>query len=564
MEVFNFKAVPTDTRYYNGESNWGVYVFNTEDNIPHTKTSYNGNKVGTLAGKVQMLTLGLEYNVTATLEYNKKYGSYNYVPQTVTSIKPQTPEQQKRFLKTLVTETQADNILQAYPTVVEDVINGNEIDTNKIKGIGVVMWEKIKNKIEENYGISEILTLLSPLGVTISMIEKLLKYEHNPSLLKQRLIENPYILTRINGIGFKKADGIALKLNEKIRISQYRTIAFVKWYLNSIANDTGDTWVYRKNLDNAVRDNINECYKEYEKFMSEQEFGGQMLVIHNDKVGLKYIYDTEMEIAKTLDELNSANGIKADEIEEGISAAEKAQGFRYTDEQKDAIRKCCDTNVIMITGQAGTGKSTILRGLVNIYKKYNIACCAFSAKAAQRIIETTGHSASTIHRLLCYKDGKFTFNDECPLPNDVIVLDEASMVNAEIFKSFLSAIKPGSKLIICGDDEQLPPIGSANIFHDLLRSEHYNCCKLTKILRQAERSGIISDSRKIRQNEFPVQSPEKVIVTGELQDMTYAFRQDRTKMRDLAIKTYLKAIPHKDCRPIASSKFFVRLHKTTR
>lgn len=540
MEMYKFKAVPTAERYYNEDSNWGVYVFTTSEDIPKTEKNFNDVNVGTLAGKVQKLTLGLEYEVTASLEFNKKYNSFNYVPQTVSAVQPKSQEQQIAFLKTQVTETQAENILSVYPNVVEDTMNGKDIDYTKIKGVGEITWNKIREKIIGNYVISDILALLQPLGITITTISKLLSYEKNPILLKQMLIDDPYIITKAGGIGFKKADDTALKLNPEIRVSEKRVKAFVRWFLKHTGDETGDTWVTHKTLDNAVRDNINECYEIYEDFLDKQCFGNGMLTMYGDKIGLHWICDMEHSVLEMLDKLNNAKFVGTVDVENGIISAEKAQGFLYTEEQKTAIKKCCDTNVVFISGQAGTGKSTILRGLINIYNMYNIACCALSAKAAQRITEATGHSASTIHRLLEYKDGEFTYGENEKLPYDVIVLDEASMVNAEIFHALLKAIKAGSKVIICGDDGQLPPIGCGNVFHDLLKSGIYNCCKLTKILRQAERSGIISDSRKIRHNEFPVQSPESKIVTGELQDMTYVFRQDREKMRDMAIKLYLK------------------------
>ncbi len=214
----------------------------------------------------------------------------------------------------------------------------------------------------------------------------------------------------------------------------------------------------------------------------------------------------------------------------------------FTDEQKEAIRKCCETNVSLISGQAGTGKSTILRALTTIYKNRMIKCCALSAKAANRIKEATDHDASTIHRLLRYNGGLFECDKNNPLSCEMLIVDEASMINLDIFGNIFEAVKMGTKVVICGDDEQLPPIGCGNIFHDLLKFENYNCCKLTKILRQAEKSGIISDSRKIRQNLFPVERPERKIVTGVLQDMTYAFRNDREEIRDLAIKSYMKSV----------------------
>ncbi len=543
MGIYEFTAIPTAVRYYSEESNFGVYVFNTKDDIPETKDCTNGMRIGVIAGKVQQLELGLEYSVTATLEYNSKYDSYQYNPRTVVALIPKSQDEQMKFLKTQVTKTQAENILTQYPNVVEDVMQGKEIDYSIITGIGKKTWDNIRDKIIKNYIISDILVLLQPFGITPKIINKLLKTEPNPVLLKQKIVENPYLLTRIKGIGFRKADEIALAVNPGLRTSEYRMVAFLKWFCRSIADDSGDTWMPLDKLDNAVRDNILECYDLYKDYLGKQTEDNSLLIIEGDKVGLCYYYNLEHRVVALIDTLNSAEiddrGIN---IEEGIAEAERKQVFLFTDEQKEAIRKCCAANVALISGQAGTGKSTILRALVTIYSGRVIECCALSAKAANRITEATGHPAETIHRLLGFDGGSFKKNEEHPLSCGVLIVDEASMINSEIFESLLSAVRVGTKVIICGDDEQLPPIGSGNIFHDLLTIKRYNCCKLTKILRQAERSGIISDSRKIRQNIFPVDRPEKKIVTGELQDMTYAFRSDREAIRETAIRVYLKSV----------------------
>lgn len=541
-QTYNLTIIPVRERYYNNDSDFGVYVFKTKDKITKRKSYENGYSIAVLAGKTQQLTIGIEYKLVATLEYNSKYREYNYVPKSVVLVRPETTAEQELFLKSLVTEKQAASILSVYPNVVDDVINGKQIDTKKIKGIGDITWNKIKEKIENNYIISDILSLLSPLGVTITMIKKLLSFEENPSLLKKKIIENPYILTKIKGIGFKKADEIALKLNKNIKVSQFRTTAFIVWQLNYIANNSGDTWVRKDKFDELVKNEIPECYDLYIQFIKEQEQDGKMLKLSGNKIGLKRIVDTEYGITKKLDKLNFATVSITPDTQNGIKKAEKELGFSYTKEQQEIISKCCENSVTLISGQAGTGKSTILRGIVNAYSQYNIACCALSAKAAQRIFEATGHEASTIHRLLKYSNGEFSCNERFPIDCDVLILDEASMVNAEIFIALLTSVKEGTKLIICGDDEQLPPIGCGNIFHDLLKMNKYPCVRLTKILRQAEKSGIIKDSLQIRQNCFPVASSDGHIITGELQDMEYLFMEDRDKMRDYAIKIYLESI----------------------
>lgn len=539
-QIYEFDIMPIRERYYNEDSCYGVYVFRTKDEIPYVKEYDDGFSVGVLAGRVQKLTLGVEYKTKVTVEYSPKYKEYNYIPKTVVLKCPETIEEQEVFLRTLTTDRQAENILQAYPHIIDDVINGREIDTKKIKGIGDKTWRKIKDKIDRNYIISEILSILSPLGISITTVNKLFSLEENSALLKKRLMENPYILTKVSGIGFKKADEIALRLNKNIRVSNFRMTAFVTWYLNQKTNNEGDTWLYRKTLDDAVKEQMPECYELYEKFIEEQEYDGKYLIIKGDILGLKSIYNIEHKVVDMLDKFNNAKNDMSVNADNGIKRAEKELDFSFTEEQKKIIKDCCGDSLTIISGQAGTGKSTILRGIINTYKEYKIACCALSAKAAQRIVEATGHPASTIHRLLEFANGFFARNEKKPLDCDILILDEASMVNAEIFCTLLSAIKIGTKIIICGDDEQLPPIGCGNIFHDILRMSKYHCVKLTKILRQAEKSGIITDSLQIRHNKPPVRSSVGSCVRGELRDMKYLFMDDREKMRDYAIDIYLK------------------------
>ena len=549
-EKYEFTIIPQLERYYNEDSTWGVYTFITKDDIPQYYPCYldpfdtksEAVKGSSIVGKMQKLTIGAEYNIVATVEYNSKYKTWNYVPEVITSSVPKTLEQQIAFLKTQVTETQAKNILDVYPNIIEDVLQNKEVDFNNIKGIGEVTWNRIKDRILDNYVISDILVMLQPLGVSYAVIKKLIDDEPNPVLLKRNLIDNPYIMTKIHGLGFIKVDELALKLNPDLRVSEKRVISYVKYYLNFVGENVGHTWIPKAELDKAVRDNINECWDIYNNFISREQSCSYFLYFEDDKVGLAGRRSKELSILDILSQLDSYERKYDLDIDKGIENAENEQGFQFTDEQKEYLIKACQRNVVLISGLAGTGKTSLLRGLLNIYRGYSVACCALSAKAAQRITEATGHQASTIHRLLGFSKIDFLYNAENRLPYDVIVLDEASMVNVPIFYALVSAIQEGARVIICGDDGQLPPIGYGNIFHDLLNLDMFNSCKLTKILRQAEKSGIISDSKKIRNNENPLKYPQLKVVTGELQDMTYMFRDNREGMRELALKLYYKTI----------------------
>ena len=178
IDVLEFKIVPVYERYYNEDASWGVFNFTTQDDIPEYSeykepmqdlfSEAKIQKMSSLCGKMQQLYIGSEYLVKAYCEYNSKYNQYQYVPISIVAIAPQSYEDQKLFLKSLTSETIAENILQEYPNVVEEVMNGNLVDLeyDKVRGVGKVTWERVRKSIIDNYVVSEIITLLQPLGVT--------------------------------------------------------------------------------------------------------------------------------------------------------------------------------------------------------------------------------------------------------------------------------------------------------------------------------------------------------------------------------------------------------------
>ena len=251
---YSFKCRLVNERYYNEDSAFGVFVFHTEDDIPEydlvprnpfDDLSDNSNlKMSVLAGNMQQLYIGSEYNVTATLEFNAKYHSYQYKPKTIISLVPKTIEQQKTFLLSIITDKQADSLLAEYPNIVDEIINGKDsVDVKKLKGIGEKTYQSIKEKVLNNYIISDILILLQPLGVKYQTIKRLLMGEPNPALLKEKLIKDPYIMLDLKGFGFKTVDALALKLNPDIKNSDNRVYAFIGYYLREIGNNQGHTWV---------------------------------------------------------------------------------------------------------------------------------------------------------------------------------------------------------------------------------------------------------------------------------------------------------------------------------
>lgn len=555
-EQVEFKAIITDCRYYNDDTTWGVYQFATDEDIPYyitsndNKNNYgdcNYNKFSTLAGKMQELVIGGEYQIKATHKYDKKYG-HQYVPISVFALIPQTKETQLLFLKSIIPESIAENLINAYPNIVNDVANGTikEIDYSLVNGVREITWNRVKDKIISNYLISDIIVMLKPLGVTYTMIKKLLSDEPNPSLLKQKLEQNPYILTKINGLGFKRIDELALKIKPELIDSTERLIAYVKYFLTEMGENDGNTWCSISILKSAISNFVPECIDNLEWLLSNKDF----LHIEGDRVGLTYYYNIEMKILGLIKEKidrEYVNEIPEYIIEKAISEAEKEQGFTYTNEQLITIKKALKINIVIIGGKAGTGKSSIMRAIIKAYQLSNnvIVASALSAMAAQRITEATNFPAMTIHRTLgCVGFNEFTFNKDNPLIADVTLLDEGSMVNANIFLNWLEAIGENTRIIISGDNKQLPPIGFGNVFSDLIEILGDEVvCKLTKPMRQAQKSGILVDANLIRENKNPItETLQPRIIHGELKDMVYMFRNNRDSLFNIAIKTFLKSI----------------------
>lgn len=552
-----FKCTVGREVYYSSDTCYGVYNVRTTDNIPGTQkiTVFddlaNAPTVTTITGKMQRLVDGAEYEVVGRLTYNERFKKDQYQVEKIIPLAPKTKESTKLFLTSVLTDNQADTLLAVYPDIVNEVISGKDsVDVSKLKGIGEITWAKIKEKIINNFVLSDVIELLKPFGVTQTAILSMLKCEPNPSLLKQKIEDDPYWLSSLRGFGFKRTDQIALKLNPKLINSKKRAVAFLKEFLNDQANSQGNTYLLLDDLRNKASTYIPEAIDEYDNIIETEKANDVFLHVDGDKVGLKRYYNIEKNIFNSLLNLEKqpfSHSISEETIQKIITHTEQQQGFKFSEEQIDVINGSFEHNIMLMTGSAGTGKSSISRAILNVYKSVgcSIAACSLSAKAAGRITEATGFKATTIHRLLGAKGkdgGGFTFNKENPLDYDVIFVDETSMVNCDILNSLVEAIRYGSRVIFVGDAKQLPPIGAGSPFSDLLDNHIFNSYRLKTVHRQALDSGILADSLKIRNGEYPMAAPASRVVSGAKKDMMYSFREDKESMRSLVVKRFFSAV----------------------
>lgn len=566
-QIYEFTGFSTYERFYSDDSSWGVYTFNSEIELPTSIAIKSGNIFSTkeddrilyqvtLRGKMQRLDYSdVPYKVRAKLSNHSKWG-YGFEVISISQDTPKTVEDSKLFLKSILTENQVETLLEVYPDIVDMVISNSnvdsEIDLNKLNGIKEFTWKIIKNKILDNYLMADVLSLLSPYGISQKRIKQLFNEEPNPYLLKEKLLNDPYIITEIDGIGFKTADTIALKINDSLLVSEQRLKSFILHYLKETGENNGHTWIYKSELDSAIKENVLEVEGIYENFIEKEKISKENLLIEEDengsiKIGLMYYHWIEQEIWNIIRRFNDSEPIEVtqENIDEGISKAEQEQGFIFTKEQRETIINITKNNFNLLSGRAGVGKSSVSRGILHVYDQlnYSLVCCTLSAKAAIRLNETTGFPSGTIHKLLKAKPGGiFEYNYHNQLEQGIYLIDESSMINAYLFHRLLQSIPDGSKIIMVGDHAQIFPIGYGNVFSDLLEKKIFQSNKLTKILRQAEKSGIISDANKIREGKSPFSKKELKMIRGELQDMYYIFRNNRESLNKIAINTFMKSL----------------------
>lgn len=515
-EIYNFKAIIDTKIYYSYDTFFGVYTFSTTDNIP-----LNG-KEHIIAGQMQHLEEGMSYMITALLTTHKQWGK-QYKPITITSIKPDNVDAALVFLKAFCTERQARFILQTYPDFINMVLDG--VDAFDVKYVSSKTMTKLIRTVRESYSMNDIISKLSPIGITFNMIKKLIEGTGNIEILKEKLNTNPYVLTSIHGLGFKKIDQLALRINPELKGSQKRFEAFVEYVLRTTANTEGSTMVPKSKI-----------LVETNKFDGMIEGSFEKYIELNSLIGDDKYYTMESDIYYRIKELSKENSFVSEEHD--ISVTEERMHLTFTEEQRQAFTLIDKNDFLIITGNAGTGKSTILSGLVDMFDNKEIALCALSAKAASRMKELTGHLSLTIHKLLGWDGTTFTFNEKNKLKYDVVILDEASMVNIYMFWNLINAIK--GKFIIVFDHAQLPPIGSGNIAADLLKMEGLNKVILTKIHRQAAKSGIIVHANQIRKGINP-NKIGKSDTFGELKDMSYRFYR-RDQLQRAIIEMYMAAV----------------------
>lgn len=528
-EVISLRVeVAKELGYYNGS--FGIYSFYPLSNHKEVKLNSYGNFIVT--GNTFQLSEGIEYDIEIEPTSSEKYGKgYGFI--SVKQDKPETLQSQQVYMKTLLNEKNYKAIIQKYPNEkVLDMMRDGTFDYSDIKGIGRVTYEKIKETLIDNLDIQEAIVELKDLNISFPMMKRLVDYFGNPQLVIQTVRENIYDLTYIRGIGFKTVDKFAMNRGDDKE--DIKRIFAGMSYLLSQEENNGHCWISKFSLIEKSRELLGISRTVIETAIDN--LPDEIFYVEGDTVARRVAYETERKIRNKLFQLiESDSKLKVKYDEDKIKKIEEEQGYEFTDEQKQAIKLAIENNLLVINGKGGVGKTTVLKGIVRVMDQYNHSACALSGKAS-KILSANGLNGSTIHRLLKITPQGFYHNEKTPLPTHILIIDESSMIDIYLFNSLLKAVENGYKVIIVGDSAQLAAISSGAVFRDLLSSNKIPQIELTKVQRQAAKSGILSTANEIREGNQIIKSNDfGKKVFGELKDLLVLPMESKDQIKDLTL-----------------------------
>ncbi len=506
----------------------------------------------TAVGNMPPMSEGENVEIDGEIKENPKYGEQIAV-RSLKKLMPNNKEGMIRFLSSElfsgVGYVLATSIVEAFGDKTFDVIEKEPLLLAKLKGINIKKAMQISDAFTGNKAMQEVIVAFSAYEISVAVALKIYK-AYGANAVK-KVEENPYILINdIEGIGFKKADKIAMSLGIE-KDSAFRIKAGICYVLSEVVVKNGHTHLPKDILIAECLDILELKRDEYEELIvsaiDELEIIGRVTLIDRDgytAVILSKHYIAEKSIAtKLVYMMNHTPPLMLD-IDGDIKEYERINEIVLHENQKLAIKNCLRAGVNVITGGPGTGKTTIIRCIIGILKSqgYTVSLAAPTGRAAKRLSEATGEQAKTVHRMLDldFKDGKgyFTYNENFRLSSDVIIVDEVSMCDEYMFNALIKSIKNGGRLIMVGDKDQLPSVGAGNVLADVIGANGIvPVSYLTQIYRQEnDKSLIVENAHRINRGEMPK-------IDNSSKDFFFDMKSSPKDIADAVISMVTERIP---------------------
>ncbi|MBF0465748.1 MAG: ATP-dependent RecD-like DNA helicase [Nitrospirae bacterium] len=472
----------------------------------------------TVCGTMPGVLPGESIHVNGSWQTHPKYGR-QFNAASFKSIMPATVDGIEKYLGSGMIKgigpSYAKRLVEAFGKHTLDIIENDIESLRRIEGIGDKRLEQIKTAWDEQREIRSVMLFLQSYGVSTAYAAKIYKRYGNDSV--QIVSENPYRLAmEIWGIGFVIADKIAAKLGVE-KNSPIRAEAGVLFVLKELTDAGNVCFPFDSFIDECVK--VLEIPKENVALAVSVQADTDSLVVEDSIEGktgvnssvvyLNKYYTAELGITKMIAKLKSAPVTLNDfDGVEAIDWVQKELHIKLAKAQQEAVKSSFAEKVLIITGGPGTGKTTIINSILRVYKRLGlkISLCAPTGRASKRMSEVTRSEAKTIHRMLDFspKEGAFKRNEKNPLIADLLVVDEASMVDTMLMYQLLRALPVGITLILVGDVDQLPSVGAGTVLKDIIESKIVHTVMLNEIFRQSQTSLIVTNAHKINKGEGPI------------------------------------------------------------
>ena len=492
-----------DFIYQNELNSYTIAVFDTEE------------EELTVVGYLPFVQRGDTLNLIGKFVDHKDYGR-QFKIDTFEKIMPQTLSALEKYLSNGnikgIGEATAKKIIKKFG---EDTINVLRNEPERLAEIRGITSEKAKEMSEsfvENQEVWQIVSFLERFGIGVENAKKI--YDNLGINSIEKIETDPYILIDLTrGVDFRQIDQMALELGISYD-NDKRVQSGIKYGLIR-ATYNGNSCTLKGGLIEFVISLLDVSAECVENQLINLKVKDEIVIENRDDgewVYLSQFYKTEEEIAYKLIRLNNSKNVKKiDKIEKALEKVEKQSDISLSDKQKEAVLAINEENVTVITGGPGTGKTTIIKTIIELYESRGkkVILAAPTGRAAKKMTEATGKEASTLHRLLGIgkldDDGIYSRHKEFqgePIDADVIVVDELSMVDMFVMQYLLRCIYQGTKLILVGDSDQLPSVGPGTVLKDIISSERIQTIHLDKIFRQAAKSKIILNAHRVNKGEL--------------------------------------------------------------
>ncbi len=510
------KAVEEEWKHFEGTIERIVF-YSPDTGYTVCKFSLHDGQSLTVVGSFPPLSPGEMLKIRGKWEVNPKFGK-QFKVESFLPVFPSSVKGIEKFLSSGLIKgvgpVLAKAIILEFGEKTIDVLSRNPNKLKEVEGIGPVKLKEIKKSWAEHEDIRELIIFLQEHSISTTLATKI--YKHYGDRSFHILRSNPYQACHdIWGIGFKTADQIALKLGLDPD-SPERIKAYIRYLLEK-DNEQGHVFSFEKDLKrNCIKELDLERGEDFDRALQALK---QSQLVRSERVNsdsavyLPFFYQAQREVVQNIHKLTKVPFLTPPfDVDRAIADVEQNMGLLFSDAQRLAIKESFQKKILVITGGPGTGKTTIVKAVVDIFHKWGrkVLLAAPTGRAAKRLAEATGKHAKTIHRTLEFnpKAGTFRRGEQHPLNGDALIIDEFSMVDLPLMFHLLKAVPDWMRLVLVGDKDQLPSVGPGCLLRDIIESGRVEVVILTEIFRQEKDSLIVQNAHRINQGKSLIYPPK--------------------------------------------------------